>query len=72
MVRAELGNGHRDRAVGLLERLQARLVFDLLVRFIANVILRNFPVAVYNRISGIMLSDSVSPWLSESASFDSQ
>jgi len=53
MVRAELGNGHRDRAVALLERLQGR----------------NFPVAVYNRISGIMLDDSVSPW-SETASFD--
>jgi len=55
MVRAELGNGHRDRAVALLERLQGR----------------NFPVAVYNRISGIMLDDSVSPW-SETASFDGQ
>ncbi|KAI0706863.1 hypothetical protein C8T65DRAFT_708697 [Cerioporus squamosus] len=46
MVRAELGNGHRDRAVSLLQRLQARM----------------FPPAVYQRISGIMLDDSVSPW----------
>ncbi|KIJ61030.1 hypothetical protein HYDPIDRAFT_97377 [Hydnomerulius pinastri MD-312] len=46
MFRAELGNGDRDRAVALLERLQAR----------------QFPPAVYNRIRGIMLDDSVSPW----------
>ena len=46
MVRAELGNGERDRAVALLQRLQARM----------------FPPAVYQRISGIMLDDSVSPW----------
>ncbi|KAH9927853.1 hypothetical protein B0H21DRAFT_124526 [Amylocystis lapponica] len=53
MVRAELGNGNRDRAVALLERAQAR----------------KFPPAVYNRISGIMLDDSVSPWpLSDAAS----
>ena len=46
MVRAELGNGNRDEAVALLEMMQAR----------------QFPVAVYSRISGIMLDDSVSPW----------
>ncbi|KAL6304056.1 hypothetical protein BKA93DRAFT_826051 [Sparassis latifolia] len=46
MVRAELGNGNRDNAVALLNRVQAR----------------KFPPAVYNRISGIMLDDSVSPW----------
>ena len=46
MVRAELGNGERDRAVALLQRLQAR----------------GFPPAVYQRISGIMLDDAVSPW----------
>ncbi|KAG6334277.1 hypothetical protein ID866_4817 [Astraeus odoratus] len=47
MFRAELGNGHRDRAVALLDRLQER----------------QFPPAVYNRIRGIMLDDdSVSPW----------
>ncbi|KZT13192.1 uncharacterized protein LAESUDRAFT_719521 [Laetiporus sulphureus 93-53] len=46
MVRAELGNGNRDHAVALLERAQAR----------------KFPQAVYNRISGIMLDESVSPW----------
>ncbi|TFK85840.1 hypothetical protein K466DRAFT_664225 [Polyporus arcularius HHB13444] len=46
MVRAELGNGQRDRAVSLLQRLQARM----------------FPPAVYQRISGIMLDDSVAPW----------
>ncbi|KAI0751753.1 hypothetical protein C8Q80DRAFT_1098904 [Daedaleopsis nitida] len=46
MVRAELGNGGRDRAVALLQRLQARM----------------FPPAVYQRISGIMLDDAVSPW----------
>ena len=52
MVRAELGNGERDRAVALLQRLQARM----------------FPPAVYQRISGIMLDDSVSPWSSSDAS----
>ncbi|KDQ65137.1 hypothetical protein JAAARDRAFT_53039 [Jaapia argillacea MUCL 33604] len=52
MVRAELGNGERDRAVALLDRLQAR----------------KFPPAVYNRISGIMLDDSVSPWPSTDSS----
>ncbi|KAH9885082.1 hypothetical protein C8Q73DRAFT_795970 [Cubamyces lactineus] len=46
MVRAELGNGQRDRAVVLLQRLQARM----------------FPPAVYQRISGIMLDESVAPW----------
>ncbi|KAI0786530.1 hypothetical protein C8Q75DRAFT_278924 [Abortiporus biennis] len=46
MVRAELGHGHRDRAVSLLERVQER----------------GFPAAVYNRISGIMLDDAVAPW----------
>ncbi|KAH7903253.1 hypothetical protein BJ138DRAFT_1074221 [Hygrophoropsis aurantiaca] len=46
MFRAELGNGDRDRAVALLERLRER----------------QFPPAVYNRIRGIMLDDSVSPW----------
>ncbi|KAH9853323.1 hypothetical protein C2E23DRAFT_884921 [Lenzites betulinus] len=46
MVRAELGNSERDRAIALLQRLQARM----------------FPPAVYQRISGIMLDDSVSPW----------
>ncbi|KAF7433545.1 hypothetical protein PC9H_005503 [Pleurotus ostreatus] len=39
MVRAELGAGNRDNALFLLERLQAR----------------QYPDAVYNRISGIML-----------------
>ncbi|KAI0666174.1 hypothetical protein C8Q78DRAFT_1083409 [Trametes maxima] len=52
MVRAELGNGERDRAVTLLQRLQAR----------------GFPPAVYQRISGIMLDESVSPWASTDAS----
>ncbi|KAL1939612.1 hypothetical protein VTO73DRAFT_9645 [Trametes versicolor] len=51
MVRAELGNGERDRAVALLQRLQARM----------------FPPAVYQRISGIMLDESVSPWASTDA-----
>ena len=46
MVRAELGNGNREEAITLLERMQAR----------------QFPAAVYSRISGIMLDDSVSPW----------
>lgn len=46
MVRAELGNGNRDQAVALLERMRAR----------------QFPSAVYSRISGIMLDDAVSPW----------
>lgn len=51
MVRAELGNGERDRAVALLQRLQARM----------------FPPAVYQRISGIMLDESVAPWASTDA-----
>ncbi|KAI1792499.1 hypothetical protein LXA43DRAFT_1093473 [Ganoderma leucocontextum] len=55
MVRAELGNGERDRAVALLQRLQARM----------------FPPAVYQRISGIMLDDSVSPWSQSDASSSS-
>ncbi|KAF9782137.1 hypothetical protein BJ322DRAFT_1111026 [Thelephora terrestris] len=46
MVRAELGNGNREEAVALLEKMQAR----------------QFPAAVYSRISGIMLDGSVSPW----------
>ncbi|EGO04192.1 hypothetical protein SERLA73DRAFT_44140 [Serpula lacrymans var. lacrymans S7.3] len=46
MFRAELGSGNRDRALALLQRLQER----------------QFPPAVYNRIKGIMLDDSVSPW----------
>ncbi|EJD00786.1 uncharacterized protein FOMMEDRAFT_125211 [Fomitiporia mediterranea MF3/22] len=48
MVRAELGSGNRDRATALLQRVQER----------------HFPPAVYARISGIMLDDSVSPWVS--------
>ena len=51
MVRAELGNGNRDEAIALLERMQAR----------------QFPAAVYSRISGIMLDDSVSPWSTPSS-----
>ena len=46
MVRAELGYGNREQALQLLMRVQSR----------------RFPEAVYNRISGIMLDDSVSPW----------
>ncbi|EIN04319.1 hypothetical protein PUNSTDRAFT_76526 [Punctularia strigosozonata HHB-11173 SS5] len=46
MIRAELGAGNREQALGLLDRLQAR----------------QYPQAVFNRISGIMLEDSVSPW----------
>ncbi|KAG8218224.1 hypothetical protein J3R82DRAFT_3792 [Butyriboletus roseoflavus] len=46
MFRAELGNGDRDRAVALLERLRQR----------------HFPEAVYNRIRGIMLDDAAAPW----------
>lgn len=47
MVRAELGSGNKDRALALLDRVQAR----------------KFPPAVYSRISAIMLGDDVaSPW----------
>ncbi|KAI0057735.1 hypothetical protein BV25DRAFT_1771569, partial [Artomyces pyxidatus] len=46
MVRAELGSGNREHAVALLERVLAR----------------QYPESIYNRISGIMLDDSVSPW----------
>ncbi|KAF9448164.1 hypothetical protein P691DRAFT_760170 [Macrolepiota fuliginosa MF-IS2] len=42
MVRAELGAGYRDRALDLLERLKAR----------------QYPEAVYNRISGVMVDHS--------------
>ncbi|KZT20615.1 hypothetical protein NEOLEDRAFT_1158554 [Neolentinus lepideus HHB14362 ss-1] len=52
MVRAELGVGNRDHAVAVLERLKSR----------------HYPPAVYARISGIMLDDSVSPWSSELSS----
>ncbi|KAF8164793.1 hypothetical protein B0H34DRAFT_212843 [Crassisporium funariophilum] len=43
MVRAELGAGNRDAAKDLLERLRAR----------------QYPEAVYNRISGVMTDHSV-------------
>lgn len=46
MVRAELGQGNRNEAIALLERLRER----------------HYPESIYNRISGIMLDDSVSPW----------
>ncbi|KAI0029687.1 hypothetical protein K488DRAFT_88504 [Vararia minispora EC-137] len=46
MVRAELGQGNRDEALTLLERLAAR----------------HYPESIYKRIGGIMLDDSVSPW----------
>ncbi|TCD69205.1 hypothetical protein EIP91_008501 [Steccherinum ochraceum] len=46
MIRAELGNGNRDNALVLLERLKAR----------------RFPPAVYGRISGILSTDPVSIW----------
>ncbi len=65
MVRAELGNGNRDKALDLLERVKARYVSLLyLIATHADVVAhcRRFPVAVYHRISGIMLDDSVSPW----------
>jgi pentatricopeptide repeat protein len=42
MVRAELGAGNRDKATDLLERLRAR----------------QYPEAVYNRISGVMVDHS--------------
>ncbi|KDR74356.1 hypothetical protein GALMADRAFT_123802 [Galerina marginata CBS 339.88] len=43
MVRAELGAGNRDAAIGLLERLRER----------------QYPEAVYNRISGVLTDHSV-------------
>ena len=70
MVRAELGNGNRDKAVELLERVKARYVSCLYLftqKILTTVIsCRRFPVAVYNRISGIMLDESVAPWDSRS------
>jgi len=45
MVRAELGSGNRECALELLERLKAR----------------QYPEAVYNRISGIMVDHSMLP-----------
>lgn len=63
MVRAELGNGNRDNAVALLERLQARSAFFVPSHCSRlNLLYRHYPPAVYNRISGIMLDDSVAPW----------
>lgn len=56
MIRAELGSSNRDRATALLHRVQAR----------------RFPPAVYNRISGIMLDGSVSPWSESDSVSDSQ
>lgn len=69
MVRAELGNGNRDGAVALLERVRARYVNWVLCRMLcAHMISSEFPVAVYNRISGIMLDEAVSPWSSSEGS----
>lgn len=51
MVRAELGNGSRDRALALLTRVQSR----------------QFPTPVFQRISGILLDESVSPWASDAS-----
>ncbi|EKM82144.1 hypothetical protein AGABI1DRAFT_105474 [Agaricus bisporus var. burnettii JB137-S8] len=45
MVRAELGAGHRDLALDLLERLKSR----------------QYPEAVYNRISGVLVDHSTLP-----------
>ncbi|KAF9059768.1 hypothetical protein BDP27DRAFT_1340696 [Rhodocollybia butyracea] len=42
MVRAELGSGDRERAIALIERLEAR----------------KYPEAVVNRIRGIMVDYS--------------
>jgi len=42
MVRAELGSGTRDRAIGLIERLESR----------------RYPEAVVNRIKNIMVDHS--------------
>ncbi|KAI5119625.1 hypothetical protein M0805_007889 [Coniferiporia weirii] len=55
MVRAELGNGNREKATALLQRVSER----------------KFPPAVYARISGIMLEDSVSPWTSDDSTVHS-
>ena len=71
MVRAELGNGNRDKAVELLERVKARYVLSCLYLSTLQILItvkpcRRFPIAVYNRISGIMLDESVAPWESRS------
>jgi len=59
MVRAELGAGNRDAAVELLERLKARYVSSSLATEIFNSsISRQYPEAVYNRISGVMTDHS--------------
>ena len=69
MFRAELGNGNRDRAVTLLHRLQERYVPPKdLCTFTHVFVYRRFPEAVYERIRGIMLDDSVSPWTQSPAS----
>lgn len=52
MVRAELGNSNRDHAIALIRRVQER----------------QYPESIVNRISGIMLDDTVSPWPSASSS----
>ncbi|TEB28926.1 hypothetical protein FA13DRAFT_1865883 [Coprinellus micaceus] len=45
MIRAELGVGNRDRAQSLLDRLRSR----------------QYPEAVFNRISGVMVDHSIPP-----------
>lgn len=69
MFRAELGNGDRDRAIALLERLKQRSVvlscrcaWGERVLTLSTFFFRHFPEAVYNRIRGIMLDDAVAPW----------
>ena len=68
MVRAELGAGNRDNAMSLLQRVQARWVFICLMWMAheADLFYRQFPHAVYQRISGIMLDDNVAPWSPDS------
>jgi len=60
MVRAELGAGNRDAAVDLLERLKTRLVliFSFLKVSSDHPIVRGYPEAVYNRISGVLTDHS--------------
>lgn len=63
MVRAELGAGNPEAANHLLERIRERYVmFDPSYLSTVLIVLRDirgYPEAVYSRISGIMVDNSV-------------
>ncbi|KAG6836915.1 hypothetical protein H0H93_001281 [Arthromyces matolae] len=63
MIRAELGSGNREGAVSLLERLKARRVclHEQPVLKLTTTTLRQYPEAVFLRISGILVDHSQVP-----------